>query len=111
MTLSTLFYSRLFNAVALPDIVNKIVLALAKLEYLTNDMFADLKIDREMSGLEDNVLVTELLPKQTYWQAVKYAVNQYWKNGEPKKHTPITLAISKVTKWMDEGRLCVMGKK
>ncbi len=93
------------------DIVNKIVISLAKIEYLTNEMFADIKEDNEINGMEENILIPELLPEQTYWQAIKHEINKYWKNGEPKRHTPITLAISKVTKWIDEGRLCVMGKK
>jgi len=93
------------------DIINKIIISLAKLEYMTNDMFEKLRDRNAIEKKDKNVLVDEILPQQTYWQALKHQINHYFKYGSPENHTPITLAISEVIKWMKEGRLCVMGKK
>ena len=93
------------------DIVNKIIISLAKQEYMTNAIFEELREQNKIKNKDKNILINEILPQQTYWQALKHHINQYCKYGEPKKQTPITLAISTITKWMEEGRLCVMGKK
>jgi len=93
------------------DIINKIIISLARLEYMTNERFEKLRGRDEIKNKDKNVLVDELLPQQTYWQALKYQINNYFKNVQPENPTPITFAISKVIEWMEEGRLCVMGKK
>jgi replicative DNA helicase len=93
------------------DIVNKIVLSLAKVEYLTNEMFEKMRKKHQMEGKSKFLLIENVIPQQTYWQAIKEEITQYWTAENKTNNTPISLAISKVTQWMDEGRMCVMGKK
>ena len=80
-------------------VVNKIIIALAKKEYLKSN-----SINKKHS-----LLTRELLPKQTYYKALQHEISECYENTD--KNTPILLATQKVYGWIENGRMHIFGTK